>query len=296
LSLTAPANGATNQPLRPTFQWTAAGQAPPTGIQVATDPTFTNPVLDVSDATAPATRRTPTSRATPSITGGPGRSTVRRGRVERDLPFFATSPCPATAASHGARVAYTIDFEAGGRWTHSGSGDSWALSAARVHSGAAAFQANDPSTFSDQRLVSPVVDPAAEGAGSPSVLELAGDGVLGSDSCWDGGLVEISTDDGGTWTSCRPRSCSPTPTTGRSTPSPTSRLVRRSAGLAQVGGGISAYAGQTCGSAFRLGSDYSEAASGWYIDDVLVQACEAGGLPLPTASIGVHQRLVDDMP
>jgi hypothetical protein len=30
---------------------------------------------------------------------------------------------------------------------------------------------------------------------------------------------------------------------------------------------------------FRLGSDSSVGREGWYIDDVLVQSCVAGGLP-----------------
>ena len=41
-SLTAPANGATGQPINPTFMWTAASQAPSYTLEVATDAGFTN--------------------------------------------------------------------------------------------------------------------------------------------------------------------------------------------------------------------------------------------------------------
>jgi lysyl endopeptidase len=179
-------------------------------------------------------------------------------------------------------VAYDVDFEAGAAgWTHSGSGDSWALSGARVHSGAAAFHATDPSTTSDQRLVSPAIVLPAEGAGLTLQFwnwqEMES---LGSDSCWDGGIVEISTDGGTTWTYL--------PTTVMLT-DPYDGPVSGLGSLAGWCGDpqdwlksvveIGAHAGQTAQFRFRLGSDSSVGREGWYVDDVLIQACVAGGLP-----------------
>ena len=283
MTLTAPANGATNQPLRPTFQWTAASQAAAYRLQVATDAGFGNVILDVSDVTA--------TTYTPDVDLASNTLFYWRAR--------ALNPCGSsawTAASMFATVAlpgdcglgtvpvvtYQVDFEAGAAsWTHSGSGDSWALSGARVHSGAAAFHANDPSTTSDQRLVSPALILPAEGAGLTLQFwnwqEMES---LGGDSCWDGGIVEISTNGGTTWTYL--------PTAVMLT-DPYDGPV---AGLSDLAGwcgdpqdwlksvvDISAYAGQTAQFRFRLGSDSSVGREGWYIDDVLLQACVAGGLP-----------------
>jgi subtilisin family serine protease len=283
VTLTAPANGATNQPLRPTFQWTAAGQAATYRIQVATDPTFTNPVLDVSDATG--TSYTPDAdlqsntlyywRARALNPCGAGAWSA--------TSMFATVALPGDCGLGTVPVsAYAIDFEAGAAgWTHSGSGDSWALSGTRTHSGAAAFHANDPATTSDQRLVSPAIALPAEGAGlTLQFWNWQQMESLGSDACWDGGIVEISTNGGTTWTYLPTAVMLTDPYDG-----PVS-------GLSDVAGwcgdpqdwlksvvDISAYAGQTAQFRFRLGSDYSVGREGWYIDDVLVQACVAGGLP-----------------
>ena len=42
-------------------------------------------------------------------------------------------------------------------WTHSGTGDSWAIATATPHSGLQHFHANDPVSVTDQRLVSPAI-------------------------------------------------------------------------------------------------------------------------------------------
>ncbi len=86
LALTAPANGATNQPLRPSFQWTAAAHAAAYRLQVATDPAFNTVVLDVSDVTT--TTYTPAvdlPEQHPLLLESAGAQPVRFERVDRDL-------------------------------------------------------------------------------------------------------------------------------------------------------------------------------------------------------------------
>ena len=99
-------------------------------------------------------------------------------------------------------VHYGNGFEAGlGGWTSSGTGNTWALSttAAYVHGGLQAMHATDPSTVSDQRLVSPAV--ALPTGQNPVVLIFWNfqtlEGLTGG--CFDGAIVEVSVDNGSTW-------------------------------------------------------------------------------------------------
>jgi hypothetical protein len=283
VALTAPANGATNQPLRPAFQWTAAAQAAADRLQVATDAAFNSLVLDVSDVAAAS--YTPAADL--------ASTTLYYWRVRALNPcaasawaatfLFSTVALPGDCGLGTVpEVHYQVDFEAGAAgWTHSGTGDSWALSGARVHSGAAAFHANDPETSSDQRLVSPaVLLPSAATALTLQFWNWQEMESGWSDSCWDGGLVEISTNGGVTWTHLPAAVMLTDPYDGPVY------------GLSDLDGwcgdpqdwlksvaDISAYAGQTVQFRFRLGSDSSVDREGWYIDDVLVQSCVAGGLP-----------------
>src|SRR4029079_11101115 len=72
---------------------------------------------------------------------------------------FTTLPAPGDCAAGTSTVSvFSDNFEAGALgWTHSGTGDTWALSGTRVHSGANSYHANDPAAVSDQYLVSPSV-------------------------------------------------------------------------------------------------------------------------------------------
>jgi subtilisin family serine protease len=283
VSLTAPGSGAVNQPLRPSFVWTSAAQAATYDLQVATDATFSNLVLDrtgiLSTTSMPAADLPSNTQFFWRV-----RATNGCGAGVWSPTFdFATVALPGDCGLGTApAVRFADDFESGGPgWTHSGPGDSWALSAARVHSGAQSFHANDPSTTSDQRLVSPaVVLPAT---GSALTLQFWNWQTMESSfsGCWDGGVVEISTDDGSTWT-----------------PLPTSVLLTdpydgQVTGLAGLDGWcgdpqdwlnsvaeIDAYAGQTARFRFRLGSDSSVSREGWYIDDVKVQSCVPSEPPL----------------
>jgi hypothetical protein len=95
-ALTSPANGATDQPLRPVFQWTAAAGADSYGLEVDDDPAFGSPAIDVTGI--PGTTFTPTTDLDDATTYywrvrsenlcGPGAaSTVFSFTTESPLPF-----------------------------------------------------------------------------------------------------------------------------------------------------------------------------------------------------------------
>jgi hypothetical protein len=175
-------------------------------------------------------------------------------------------------------IAFTDDFESGAPgWTHSGTGDTWALSTVRSYSPANSFHANDPATSSDQRLVSPAVVLPTD---LPLTLQFWNWQLMEdrTGGCYDGGLVEISTDDGATWTHLPNALMLTDPYDG-----PVTGLGNLDGWCDDLGApstvwkkavvDIDAYAGQTARFRFRLGSDTSVSREGWYVDDVKVQSC-----------------------
>jgi hypothetical protein len=287
-TLVSPANGALNVPLQPTFSWTAAVQAATYLLEVDDDPGFGSPIIvqggipgtSVTPATSLASNTTYYWRVTAENLCGVGAAST--------VFSFTTEALPGDCGMGTVPViAFTDDFESGAPgWTHSGTGDSWALSTARSYSPANSFHANDPATSSDQRLVSPpVVLPVGS---SPLTLQFWNWQLMEdrTGGCYDGGLVEISTDDGATWTHLPNALMLTDPYDG-----PVTGLGNLDGWCDDLGApstiwkkavvDIDAYAGQTARFRFRLGSDTSVSREGWYIDDVLVQSCELSGPSLP---------------
>jgi hypothetical protein len=276
VSLIAPANGATNQPARPTFEWAAASQGGTYHLQVATDYGFVNLVID--EAGIAGTTFTPDSdlatntehwwRVGATNACGDGPWSAARSFTTLAMPGdcgIGTIPL----------IAFTEDFESGAAgWTHSGSGDTWALSGVRVHGGAFSYHATDVETTSDQRLVSPEILLPTE---SPVTMQFWNWQQMEPwppSSCFDGGILEISTNGGTTWTYL--------PTTVMQT-DPYDGPVSGLGGLEGWCGDpqdwlrsvvdLDAYAGQAVRFRFRLGTDSSVDREGWYVDDVHVQSC-----------------------
>ena len=175
---------------------------------------------------------------------------------------------------------YSTDFESGDAgWAHSGISDTWVLTGTRAHSGVQSFHAKDLAWVSDQRLASPQV--ALPAGLSDLTLQFWNHQTLESNgsACWDGGILEVSTDGGGGWTQV---------TSGLLT-DPYNGVVNNGSGN-PLGGldawcgdpqdwlnsvvDLNAYAGQSVNFRFRLGSDTIFGEEGWYIDDVVVQGCE----------------------
>ncbi len=280
-TLVAPADGAIDQTLAPSFEWSGAVQSPSFTIEIATDAAFSS---IVESATVETT--------TYSVTSALYSNTEYFWRVRANNPCasgsnsttfsFMTVMMPGDCET-GSRPSryYDFGFESGaGGWTSSGTGDTWAQSSTRAHSGSYSWLATDPATVSDQQLVSPAVElPTGE---TPLVLRFWNHQTLednGATSCYDGGILEISTDDGATWSQLTGAALETDPYDGPV-----------SAGFSNPIGGLDAwcgdpqdwmesvvdldaFAGDTVRFRFRLGSDTVSGREGWYIDDVVVQSC-----------------------
>lgn len=285
-ALAAPANGATGVSPTPTFSWAVTPGAS-YAIDVATDPTFTNIVASAAGLTA--TSYTPSA----ALTSG----TLHYWRV-RATTACGVSPYTAiyhfrTAESSGDCSAsylplllYSQGFESGaGGWTHSaGTGtDTWAIWSTRVHSGSAAFHATDSTSQSDQRLVSPAV--ALPTGQSPLTLRFWNYQWMESRSggCYDGGILEASTDGGSSWTQLLDSVLLTDPYDGPFSTGNPLGTVRAWCGDPQDWlnslVNLDAYAGKSVRFRFRLGSDSSVGREGWTIDDVAVRSCQPCGTP-----------------
>ena len=276
VDLVAPANGALNQALRPAFAWSAATQGSSYTLEVDDDPAFGSPALVEPGITE--TTFTPSSDLASNTTYY-WRVTALNvcGAGSTSLVFsFTTEALPGDCGIGTIPlVTFTEDFEEPGApgWTHSGTGDTWTLSGARVHGGAFAYHADGVGTTTDQRLVSPELVlpteiPVTMQFWNWQSMEPSGGG------CYDGGILESSTDNGATWTYL--------PTTVMQT-DPYDGPVSGLGGLEGWCGDpqdwlrsvvdLDAYAGQTVRFRFRLGTDVSVSREGWYVDDVVVQSC-----------------------
>ncbi len=285
--LTLPADGALNQPLRPTFEWTASTQAASYTLEVDDDPAFASPDLVVAGIT--------------DLVFTPGTdlmsNTVYHWRVSADNTCGAGAPSTSftmtTVALPGdcgigtvPVVAFNEDFESGAAgWTHGGIADTWSLSGVQVHGGAFSYHAVDSSTVSDQQLESPdIVLPTA----TPVTLQFWNWQELedSSSGCYDAGLLEISTDSGATWTQLATAVMQTDPYDGLISTSFSNPLGGREGWCGDPQDwlrsvvDLDTYAGQTVRFRYRLGTDSSISREGWYIDDVVVQSCVLAETPL----------------
>ncbi len=280
--LTSPAN----VPVPPTFTWAAAAQAGTYSIQIATDAAFTN-IVDQASGLTGTTYTAMASLNTNTVYYWRVLATNACGASAYSAVFnFRTVAAPGDcAAGTTPNILFTDGFKSGiGGWTTSGTGSTWAIStnASYVHSGAQAMHATDPATVSDQRLVSPSVTlPTGQ---NPVVLKFWNFQTLESSSataCFDGGILEVSTNGGTTWTQVPTANLLTDPYDGTVSSSFGNPLATLPAWCGDPQPylnsivDVSSYAGQTVQFRFRLGSDNSvNRTDGWNIDDVIVQSCQ----------------------
>ena len=281
-ALQTPANNALNQPIRPVFTWSAVSQAGSYRLQVATDSTFNDIVLDVPGLAQAV--------YTPGVDLNTSTLYYWRVRGENACGESAYSPvfhftteaapgdCPLGSSPI---VLYTSTFEDGaGEWTHNAAlgADTWDLSTTASHSPTNAFLGVDPATASDQRLVSPafVLPDASQ---QPITLTFWHKYAFENDTtCWDGGILEASTNVGASWTQIPASLLLTDPYNGTIYNSLANPLAGKQAYCGSQDWtpsvvDLSSYAGQNLLFRFRLGSDNSIGRAGWYVDDVTVKSC-----------------------
>jgi choice-of-anchor B domain-containing protein len=286
-ALTSPPNGAFNLPSAPVFTWDAAAQGATYDIQITTDPGFGTVVGEATGVIT--TTFTPVSSLANDTTHywrvravngcGPGDWSAVSS-------FTTTSPAGVCPLGTLATMLASERFETGAPgWTTGGTGTTWGPSNAQAHTGALSYLAAAPEVVTDQRLISPLVAlptgqaPLSMQFWNYQVLEAQGtEHTLG---CWDGAVVEISTDDGATWAQLPATVLLTDPYHGLVAGTQGNPLADLSVWCGSPQPwlnsvvDIGSYAGQTVRFRFRLGTDAGVGSEGWYVDDYLVQSCVA---------------------
>jgi hypothetical protein len=163
-------------------------------------------------------------------------------------------------------------------WTHDGNPDGWEILDLRYHSESHAWYAPALSVANDQSLVSPPI--ALPEDESPLSLRFWNyqDFENSLAGCFDGALLEISTDDGQSWTQLDSQLLSD-PYDGSIEAGSDNPLSGRRAWCGHPQDwfesivALDEYAGQTVRFQFRVGTDSSVSREGWYLDDFAIQSC-----------------------
>ncbi|HPI96123.1 MAG TPA: hypothetical protein PK055_09070 [Gammaproteobacteria bacterium] len=281
-NLTAPANGASNVSLSETFTWDADANATSYRIQIATEITFTNIVVDeVVDTNSYQASELPSS------TQLYWRVATQSSCNAQDVWSFAVFNFTTTALPGDcviglipvATVAY--DFESGAQgWTHSAAvgQDGWSISTSNPHSGIQSFFGAPFGSNNDTSLTSPQVSlPIGR---SPLTLQFWNHQSMEDRSgggCWDGGLLEISTDGGNNFDQVPNSAMFSDPYDGALGGGPLSGSDAWCGDPQDYLNSIvdiDSYSGQDVVFRFRKSNDGSVAHGGWHIDDVRVVGCD----------------------
>ena len=298
-NLVLPADLDTGVELNPTFVWDSVADALSYRLEVSTDNNFTDIIIDeLTDGlsfTVESSLNINTTyfwRVTSSNNCGDG---VVSDVSEFNTGSFVTGTPAECTIGTAPNVVFFDDLEGDlSDWTLPAAPvgtNTWATSTSQSFSGNAWF-GQDVAVSSDQYLVSPEITlPTADQ--SPLSLsywnfqELETDSGSGNNACWDGGLLEISTDGGTSFTQITGAELLGDQYNGAITTnaaSPISGLQAWCASSLVTAAGdqadisvvdLNAYAGQTVQFRFRLGTDGAVGAEGWYIDNLTVQGCQA---------------------
>jgi subtilisin family serine protease len=168
-------------------------------------------------------------------------------------------------------------------WSHSGKVDLWTLSTNRSTSGSTAWYCGDPATRTygssmHAKLDSPpIILPAGAQLSFRHWIQSELDGQFwrwgwNYNDCWDGGIVEISTNLGITFQQITPVGGYPNVISGYSA-SPWPDLTPCFAGTgswSQAVFNLSAFTGSVAIIRFHFGSDNNTEEEGWYLDDIVI--------------------------
>jgi len=281
-TLQTPVDGAIDVGLMATFTWTGATQPQEYLVEIDDDPGFGSPLVsEVVD-----TESFQPTLPLPSSAELYWRVTVNNacGASPAAERMFVTESMPGDCGFGVDPIeVFFDDLETGAPgWTSSGTGDTWQLSGDNVWSGLQAWHGEGVGSVTDQRLQSPeIVLPTGQ---SPLTLQYYNHQTIEDDdaSCWDAGILEISSDNGATWTQIDNGRLLTDPYDGTVNTTSSNPLAGRAGWCGDPQDwtrsvvDLLSWQGETVRFRFRLGTDVAVGRpDGWKIDDVRVQSCPA---------------------
>ena len=283
-SITSPADGAIGVALQPVFEWSVEFGVD-YELQIASDAGFANLVYTASGTgdSHEATEALDSSQTYFARV----RTSNDCGTADWSAPIsFSTAAEPGDCPIGSVAVNLFSETFPGGvlpeGWSTAGSTGTvtWVGSAAQSHTGGHSMFAQNIASVSDQRLATPLL--SLPGNAQSLFLNFQNWQHIesgGPTGCYDGGLLEVSTDEGATWTPVEDeiivREYDGTINTGFASPlaglpawcgDPRNQWERYSVDL-------STWAGQDVQFRFRFGTDSSVSRVGWYVDSVNIRAC-----------------------
>ncbi|MDA8020953.1 MAG: choice-of-anchor J domain-containing protein [Thermoanaerobaculia bacterium] len=279
VSLDQPADAATGQAVDVELSWTALAEAAAYDVEVATDAGFTDIVASESGIVGTSWQpgglngsSTYYWRVRATNGCGDGTWSATRSFQTETLP----GDCPAGS---DALTLYVEDMEDDAAdYTTGGTGSTWAISTENVYEGTKAFHADNVAEISDQYLITPQILLPTDQA--PLTFQFYNRQVLesnGESACYDGGVLEISTD-GSNWTRLESELLTD-PYDGPISDGFSNPLADENAWCGDPQEWINsivdidAWAGQTVQFRFRLATDTSVERPGWDIDSIRIRGC-----------------------
>lgn len=201
---------------------------------------------------------------------------------------FLTTPAPGgCSASQIPNTVYEYDFESGLNGWSSDSliagTDIWAESSVRFNSPDNSMLAVNVANVSDQVLTSPpIAIPTGE---APVTLQFWNHQTLEdrTGGCYDGGILEVSIDNGVNFTQVDTSKMLSDPYDGPISNGFSNPMADLNAWCGDPQDWINSvvdfndYAGETVIFRFRMATDSSVSREGWYIDDVKIESCMSDG-------------------
>ena len=205
--------------------------------------------------------------------------------MHQPAPGGGAREAPVCNPGGVASTLFSDDMEntASGNWIFGGTGGGgWSFEYGYATSGNRDMYAPDPSTTSNRTSTRSAA--VALPNGQTSFLRF--NHAYETEEGYDGGVVEYSTDAGGTWSDAGPyftdNGYNVTNTDGPLAGRPV--FGGQSMGYGSSRLNLTAFSGQSLTFRFRFASDESVGALGWDIDDVRVYSCGPSGSPVITSA------------
>ena len=281
VNLISPSNQATNIPRDQSFTWETSQANQTYEIQIALDEAFTKIQYSQTGLTYPSyTPPTELNGSTTYYWRVRVSNACGTGTYSNTFQFktvAAPGECPAGTA---LSPLYQTDFEnAPSGWTSYGVENTWVRSTNRSYSPVHSFYAKNLNRISEQHLASPSIT-LPKTNGRPIIMnfwhwfEIEASNI----GCFDGGLLEITTNDGQTWTQIDNSKLLTNPYSGNisvnyDNPRAGSPAWCGSQDWSQTVVDLTEYAGKKVRLRFTMTSDTNIGYEGWYLDDFSVSAC-----------------------
>ena len=264
-TLLGPPDGSANQPVLPIFTWEATYPMGLYNFRLDTSPLFPDPLVAEGLADVMYSPPAPLEGGVCYWWSAQGVNACGAGGWAEPFHF----------STEDMGVAFADDLESGTvKWTHQAvvGADHWLLTTQQSHSPTHAWFVPDDETITDSRLWTTQAIPVGEGSTLTfwHRFQFEGPG-------YDGGVIEISTDHGDTWTDLGPYITS-NGYNGTLSTEFDNPLGGREAWTGdiimweQVSVDLSSFAGRQVMIRWRVGCDITYGDDGWVIDDVQVTA------------------------